>query len=253
MDRVAEQLAHADGIPGSDLPGPFPVGAYAAQAARRAAQARARAARSARSGQPALSQAARLLRAARRRRRAAVLDVARRLRPRSRSPDGALADGAQVVVAGGPDYYPGSRTSSPALLLRRHRRCASPARATCSPSSTALRRQLDAEGLFEPQKRAAAPRAAAHDRRRHRRGRQGARRRARRAAPPRLGGPPGVGVRAGAGPPRRAADHARAAGPRGDRARSTSSSSRAAAARSPTCSRSATRRCAGRSRCCACR
>ena len=36
---------------------------------------------------------------------------------------GALADGSQVVVAGGPDYYPGSRT-------------ASPARAICSPSST---------------------------------------------------------------------------------------------------------------------
>src|SRR3954462_8213011 len=26
---------------------------------------------------------------------------------------GLLADGAQVVVAGGPDYYPGSRTASP--------------------------------------------------------------------------------------------------------------------------------------------
>src|SRR5262245_45933171 len=29
-------------------------------------------------------------------------------------PAGALSDGTQVVVAGGPDYYPGSRTSSPA-------------------------------------------------------------------------------------------------------------------------------------------
>ena len=30
-------------------------------------------------------------------------------------PAGALADGAQVVVAGGCDYYPGARTSSPAF------------------------------------------------------------------------------------------------------------------------------------------
>src|SRR4029079_15285398 len=30
-------------------------------------------------------------------------------------PEGTLADGAQVVVAGGPDYYPGSSTSSPSF------------------------------------------------------------------------------------------------------------------------------------------
>ena len=63
----------------------------------------------------------------------------------------ALADGSQVVVAGGLDYYTGSRTSSPAfsfavgglrvagegdLLAQLHR----------------LRRTLDAEGLFAPQK-----------------------------------------------------------------------------------------------------
>ena len=42
-------------------------------------------------------------------------------------PEGVLADGAQVVVAGGPDYYPGSRTASPAT-----RRC---------PASTGSRRR----------------------------------------------------------------------------------------------------------------
>ena len=53
---------------------------------------------------------------------------------------------------------PAARTVLAELLLRASPTCASPARATCSPSSSALRRQLDAEGLFEPQKplRAAA-------------------------------------------------------------------------------------------------
>ena len=68
----------------------------------------------------------------------------------------ALADGAQVVVAGGLDYYAGSRTSSPSfsfaitalrvagegdLLAQLHR----------------LRKTLDAEGLFAPQKRLPRP------------------------------------------------------------------------------------------------
>ena len=81
-----------------------------------------------------------------------------------------------------------------------------------------LRKTLDAEGLFAPQKRLARPRAAAHDRRRHRRGRQGARRRARRAC----GAAAGQGRLVWAFAPvqdRHAAPRitARAAGPRGDR------------------------------------
>ncbi|HUB75821.1 MAG TPA: exodeoxyribonuclease VII large subunit, partial [Solirubrobacteraceae bacterium] len=69
---------------------------------------------------------------------------------------GAPAEGAQVVVAGGCDYYPGSATSSPGFsfavldlrlagdgdLLARIER---------------LRKQLDAEGLLETQKRLARP------------------------------------------------------------------------------------------------
>jgi exodeoxyribonuclease VII large subunit len=69
---------------------------------------------------------------------------------------GAPADGMQVVVAGGCDYYPGSATSSPGFsfavldlriagegdLLARIDR---------------LRRQLDAEGLLETQKRLPRP------------------------------------------------------------------------------------------------
>jgi exodeoxyribonuclease VII large subunit len=70
--------------------------------------------------------------------------------------EGALADGSRIVVAGGLDYYAGSRTSSPAfsfaitglrvagegdLLARLDR----------------LRKTLHAEGLFAPQKRLALP------------------------------------------------------------------------------------------------
>ena len=131
---------------------------------------------------------------------------------------------------------------------RAHRRRGRPAGPARAAAPRAARR-----GPVRAAEAAAAARAAAHDRRRHRRGRQGARRRARRAAPPRLGRPRRVGVRAGAGPPRRARDHARAAGPRGLRGGRGDRSSPAAAARWRTCSRSATRRCAAPSRCCACR
>ena len=70
--------------------------------------------------------------------------------------EGALADGAQIVVGGGLDYYTGTKTSSPSfsfavtglriagegdLLAQLHR----------------LRKALDAEGLFEPQKRLRRP------------------------------------------------------------------------------------------------
>ncbi|HEU4977844.1 MAG TPA: exodeoxyribonuclease VII large subunit, partial [Solirubrobacteraceae bacterium] len=73
-----------------------------------------------------------------------------------RLPEGALADGAQVVVAGGPDYYPGSRTSSPSFsfavtVLR------IAGEGDLLAQLEALRRTLAAEGLFEPQKRLPRP------------------------------------------------------------------------------------------------
>jgi exodeoxyribonuclease VII large subunit len=71
------------------------------------------------------------------------------------SPD-ALADGAQVVVAGGPDYYPGSRTSSPSFtFLVADLRVAG--EGDLLAQLERLRRQLAAEGLFEPQKRLRRP------------------------------------------------------------------------------------------------
>jgi exodeoxyribonuclease VII large subunit len=71
-------------------------------------------------------------------------------------PEGALADGAQVVVAGGPDFYPGSRTASPAFSFS-----VSGLRLAGEGDLLAqlevLRKALAAEGLFEPQKRLPRP------------------------------------------------------------------------------------------------
>ena len=73
----------------------------------------------------------------------------------------ALENGAQVVLAGGCDYYPGSATSSPSFTFR-----ATSLRVAGEGELLAqierLRRKLGAEGLFEPQKaltRAALPRS----------------------------------------------------------------------------------------------
>src|SRR5690242_15559508 len=70
---------------------------------------------------------------------------------------GALADGAQVVVAGGCDYYAGSRTASPGFSF-----AVSALRVAGEGDLLAqlaqLRRRLAAEGLFERQK--ALPRPA---------------------------------------------------------------------------------------------
>ncbi|MCD6727127.1 MAG: exodeoxyribonuclease VII large subunit [Solirubrobacteraceae bacterium] len=66
-------------------------------------------------------------------------------------PEGSLVDGARVVVAGGPGYYPGSRTASPSFgfdvsALR------IAGEGDLLAQLAALRRRLDAEGLFKPQK-----------------------------------------------------------------------------------------------------
>ena len=73
----------------------------------------------------------------------------------------ALENGAQVVLAGGCDYYPGSATSSPSFTFR-----ATSLRVAGEGELLAqierLRRKLGAEGLFDPQKalaRSALPRS----------------------------------------------------------------------------------------------
>jgi exodeoxyribonuclease VII large subunit len=69
---------------------------------------------------------------------------------------GPLADGAQVVAAGGCDYYAGSRTASPGFSF-----AVTALRVAGEGDLLAqlaqLRRQLDAEGLFAPQKALARP------------------------------------------------------------------------------------------------
>lgn len=64
----------------------------------------------------------------------------------------APSEGMQVVVAGGCDYYPGSATSSPGFSF-----AVTDLRVAGEGDLLAridrLRKQLDAEGLFEPQKR----------------------------------------------------------------------------------------------------
>ncbi|HEY5052715.1 MAG TPA: exodeoxyribonuclease VII large subunit [Solirubrobacterales bacterium] len=71
-------------------------------------------------------------------------------------PDGSLRDGAEVVIAGGPDYYPGGAQSSPSFAFRAtHVRLAG--EGDLLARLAALRKQLEAEGLFELQKQLARP------------------------------------------------------------------------------------------------
>jgi exodeoxyribonuclease VII large subunit len=76
---------------------------------------------------------------------------------RCRFPADELRDGAEVVAAGGFDYYPGSATSSPRMSFR-VKELRPAGEGDLLAQLARLRRQLSAEGLFEPQKR--LPRAA---------------------------------------------------------------------------------------------
>ncbi len=138
--------AVAEGIPGTDLPGPYPVGSYAAQLKLR------------------LRQFARVqlvgelwgMRSSRARVYFELRD------PRGALPCSmwrtdfdalgvTLSEGARVVVAGGCDYYPGSASASPSFTF-----AVSELRVAGEGDLLAalerLRRQLAADGLFEPQK-----------------------------------------------------------------------------------------------------
>ncbi|HEY2715788.1 MAG TPA: exodeoxyribonuclease VII large subunit [Solirubrobacterales bacterium] len=65
-------------------------------------------------------------------------------------PEGALRDGAELVIAGGPDYYPGGGAASPSFCFRAtHVRLAG--EGDLMLRLEALRRQLRGEGLFELQ------------------------------------------------------------------------------------------------------
>jgi exodeoxyribonuclease VII large subunit len=151
---MAHQRARPEGIAGSPHAGPFPVGAYAAKL-RDELRKRARV---------QLFGEVFGLRVGRARVWFELRDADgavpcamwRDAFDALGLPTQALGDGAQVVVAGGPDYYPGSRTASPSFSF-----AVSGLRPAGEGDLLAqlevLRRTLAAEGLFEPQQRLARP------------------------------------------------------------------------------------------------
>jgi len=147
-ERHAEDRPAA--IPGSNLPGPFPVGAYAIKL-RDELRARARVQlfgevwNLRRSGAKAYFEL-------RDPRGAVPCSIWRNDLDALGLTAAALADGGRVVVAGGPDYYVGSATSSPSFsFLATDLRLAG--EGDLLAQIERLRRQLAAEGLLEPQKR----------------------------------------------------------------------------------------------------
>jgi exodeoxyribonuclease VII large subunit len=71
-------------------------------------------------------------------------------------PEGGLRDGAEVVIGGGPDYYPGGGQASPSFAFRATQmRLAG--EGDLLARLEALRKQLRAEGLFELQRQLARP------------------------------------------------------------------------------------------------
>ena len=151
MSDPATAPSRAQPIPDSDLPGPFPVGAYAAQLKRRLLEF----ARVQLVGEVWGFRASRV-----------------RIYFELRDPTGALpcsmwrsdfealgialSDGLKVVIGGGCDYYPGSASSSPAFTFAvTELRIAG--EGDLLVQLDRLRRRLHADGLFEPQKRLPRP------------------------------------------------------------------------------------------------
>ena len=141
----------SDGIPESELPGPYAVGAYAAQLKRRLndfarvqlvgevwgfSASRARVYFELRDARGALP-------CSMWRNEFELLGVT-------------LTDGLRIVAGGGCDYYPGSATSSPSFTFSvSELRIAG--EGDLLVALERLRRRLAADGLFEPQKRLPRP------------------------------------------------------------------------------------------------
>ena len=153
-DPLATQQTSVAGIPG--FPGPFAVGRYAARLREKLREFAHVCVIGEVTGVRIGRGPERLLRAARRRRRASLRDVARRLRPLGLS-EATAATAWRWWPPGGCDYYPGGASGVAALHVPRRRSCGWPARATCSPGSRGCGAQLAAEGLFERQKLLARP------------------------------------------------------------------------------------------------
>jgi exodeoxyribonuclease VII large subunit len=144
-----------EGIDGSSLAGPFPVGAYA-EKLRDELRKRARVQLFGEVWNFRLSKA-KIYFELRDGHGAVPCSMWRDAFERLGLAAGVMRDGAQVVVAGGPDYYPGSRTSSPSFSFDvTGLRIAG--EGDLLAQLEALRRALAHEGLFGPQK--ALPRPA---------------------------------------------------------------------------------------------
>jgi exodeoxyribonuclease VII large subunit len=149
MSELPERPA---GIPGSELPGPWPVGRYAA-----ALRQRLRGFASVQVfGEVAGFSAGRAKVWFELRDGSGALPCSMWRKEYDALGLGPLADGVQVVAAGGCDFYAGSRTASPAFSF-----AVTDVRVAGEGDLLAqlerLRRALHAEGLFEPQKRLPRP------------------------------------------------------------------------------------------------
>src|SRR3954452_17657967 len=110
---MADAAARPEGIEGLDIAGPFPVGAYAAKL-RDELRKRSRVQLFGEVWNLGVSRA-KVYFELRDATGAVPCSMWRTEFERCGVAAEALADGARVVVAGGPDYYPGSRTSSPSF------------------------------------------------------------------------------------------------------------------------------------------
>src|ERR671932_315327 len=147
MTSAADTPGPPAGIPGSELTGPWPVGAYAA-----GLRARLRVfARVQVFGEVFGFTAGRAKVWFELRDHAGALPCSMWRKDWEGLGVGALADGARVVAAGGCDYYPGSRASSPSFSF-----AVTDVRPAGEGDLLAqverLRRTLYSEGLHEPQK-----------------------------------------------------------------------------------------------------
>ncbi len=146
-----QHIAALASTPDSDLPGPYPVGSYAAQLKRRLQGFR----------QVQLEGEVWGFRTSRVRVYFELRDARGALPCSMWTSDFEqlgvnLADGLRVVVGGGCDYYPGSSTSSPSFSFAvTELRVAGEGDLLIALER--LRRRLHADGLFEPQKRLERP------------------------------------------------------------------------------------------------
>ncbi len=145
------EAAVRDGIPDSQLPGPYPVGTYAAQLQRRLREfARVQLEGEVWGLRPARARVYFELRDAR---GALPCSMWRNDYEALGVP---MRDGTRIIVGGGCDYYPGSASSSPSFTFAvSELRVAGEGDLLLALER--LRRALAADGLLEPQKRLCRP------------------------------------------------------------------------------------------------